>query len=268
MGTIQLVAQTEAPAVKDSSGRRFGQNEMQEAHSIQASLLPAGSMCGEAFEIAYRYTPFSEVGGDFADFFRLPDGLIGIYVGDVVGKGLPAAMYGSLVMGALRGITKTGADPASVLGLLNHTLMQRPIEGRFCATLYALFNPATRELTFSNAGLPLPLLVSESACRLVGEGGLPSGLFSDATYDQYTVPLFPGDSVLFATDGLHESRNQQGAEFCSAAMSQTWARCRCKPAVESLDYLFDGLHAFSEGNGQDDDVTAVVLTIPPQQTSS
>lgn len=267
MGTIQLVRDTEVLAVRDLSTGRFGQNDMHEAQCIQASLLPTGPMHDESFEIAFRYTPFSEVGGDFADFFRLPDGLIGIYLGDVVGKGLPAAMYGSLVMGALRGIKKTGADTAAVLGLLNETLMQRPLEGRFCSTLYALFNPATRELTFSNAGLPMPLLVSGTTCQLLGEGGLPSGIFPDATYDQHTVPLAPGDSVLFATDGLHESRNPEGSEFCSVQMTQTWAQCRCKSAGESLDYLFDSFHAFSQG-GQHDDVTAVVLTIPLQNPSN
>jgi phosphoserine phosphatase RsbU/P len=238
---------------------------MHEAQCIQASLLPTGAMRDDSFEIAFRYIPFSEVGGDFADFFRLPDGLIGIYLGDVVGKGLPAAMYGSLVMGALRGIRKTGADTAGVLGLLNGTLMQRPLEGRFCSTLYALFNPATRELTFSNAGLPMPLLASETECRLLGEGGLPSGLFPVAAYGQHTVSLSPGDSVLFATDGLHESCNYEGAEFCNIQMGRTWAQCRCRSAEASLDYLFDRFHAFSKGSGQLDDVTAIVLTIPSRE---
>jgi len=268
MGTIQLVTKTEAAAGRHSSGGHFGLNDMHEAHCIQASLLPTGAMHDEAFQIAFRYIPFSEVGGDFADFFRLPDGSIGIYLGDVVGKGLPAAMYGSLVMGALRGIRKTGADTASVLGLLNERLMQRPLEGRFCSTLYALFHPVTRELTFSNAGLPLPLLVSETTCRLLGEGGLPSGLLPEATYCQHTVRLSSGDSVLFATDGLHESRNPEGDEFWHAEMSEAWAQCGGKSAAESLDYLFDSLHAFSQGGGQDDDVTAIVLTIPPQNAGS
>lgn len=262
MGTIQLATKAGPLADKNLSTGRFGQNDMHEAHCIQDSLLPTGSMHDEGFEIAFRYIPFSEVGGDFADFFRLPDGLIGIYLGDVVGKGLPAAMYGSLVMGAFRGIRKTGADTADVLSLLNATLMQRPLEGRFCSTLYALFNPATRELTFSNAGLPMPLLASENDCRLLGEGGLPSGLFPEANYGQHTVSLSPGDSVLFATDGLHESLNCEGAEFCNFQMSRIWAHCRCRSAEASLAYLFERFHTFSKDGGQLDDVTAIVLTIP------
>ena len=149
------------------------QEHAREAKLIQSSLLPTKGLCHEAVEIAFRFMPFSEVGGDFVDFFGLPDGFIGIYLGDVVGKGLPAAMYAALVTGTLRGIHKSGTDTASVLARLNERLLQRPIRGRFCSTLYALFDPATRELIFSNAGMPLPLLVSGIACRQLGEGGLP-----------------------------------------------------------------------------------------------
>src|SRR5580704_16164853 len=131
--------------------------ERDEARQIQYSLLPAGDLNGEGFEIACRFAPLAEVGGDFVDFFHLPDGHAGIYVGDVVGKGLPAAMYSALVMGMLRGINKTGEDTASVLALLNKRLLVRPVSGRYAATLYALYDPATLKLTFSNAGLPYPL---------------------------------------------------------------------------------------------------------------
>jgi phosphoserine phosphatase RsbU/P len=200
-------------AGKDFCCKRICDHYRQEAKRIQTLLLPTRAPEHEAVEIAFRFTPFSEVGGDFADFFTLPDGLIGLDLGDVVGKGLPAAMYGALVMGTLRGIHKTGTDTARALRLLNERLAQRPIQERFCSTLYALFNPVTSELTFSNAGIPLPLLVSGITCRALGEGGLPSGLFPGADYSTHIVGLAPGDSVLLATDGLHEWQNQDGIEF-------------------------------------------------------
>ena len=134
---------------------------------------------------------------------------------------MPAAVYGALVMGTLRGIHKCGTDTAKVLALLNERLVQRPIHGRFCSTLYALFNPATRELIFSNAGMPLPLLISETGCRQLGEGGSPSGMFPGATYDRHVVQLDPGDGVLFATDGLHELRNREGVDFYPARMEES-----------------------------------------------
>jgi serine phosphatase RsbU (regulator of sigma subunit) len=146
---------------------------------------------------------------------------------------------------------------------LNERLLQRPIEGRFCSTLYALFNPATRELIFSNAGMPLPLLVSGAACRQLGEGGFPSGMFRGATYGRHVVQLSPGDCVLFASDGLHELRNGEGVEFCTSQIEEVWAQCRHKSATESVDFVFDRQLAFSNGTAPHDDITAVVLKVLP-----
>jgi serine phosphatase RsbU (regulator of sigma subunit) len=234
---------------------------IREAKLVQSSLLPTKGLSHESVEIAFRFVPFSDVGGDFVDFFRLPDGLIGIYLGDVVGKGLSAAMYAALVTGTLRGIHKSGTDTASVLARLNERLLQRPISGRFCSTLYGLFNPATRELIFSNAGMPLPLLVSGTACRQLGEGGLPSGMFPGATYGRHVVQLRPGDSVLFATDGLHDLRNGEGVEFCTAQMEAAWTQCGHKSATESADFVFDRQAAFSNCSAPHDDITALVLKV-------
>jgi len=234
---------------------------LHQAKLIQSSLLPATGLCHESVEIALRFIPFSEVGGDFVDFFRLPDGLVGIYLGDVVGKGLSAAMFAALVIGTLRGIHKTGTDTARVLAQLNERLLQRPIPGSFCSALYAVFNPAKHELTFSNAGMPLPLLVAGAACRQLGEGGLPSGLFPGTAYSRHVVQLSPGDSVLFATDGLHELRNPDGVEFCTTQLEEVWAQCQHRSAAESADFVFDRQVAFSEGSAPHDDIAVVVLKV-------
>jgi phosphoserine phosphatase RsbU/P len=240
---------------------RVCEDHMREACLIQYSLLPTACLLDRCIEIAFRFNPFFQVGGDFVDFFRLPDGLIGLYLGDVVGKGLSATMYGALVMGVLRGIHKSDTDTGTVLSLLNERLLQRPLPGRFCSTLYAVFDPSTRTLAFSNAGLPFPLHASATQCQHLGQGGLPSGLVASATYDQHIVQLSPGDAVLFATDGLHESLNPEGIEFCSTRMPELWAQCQLKSATDSLDHLFDGLQAFSNGTLPHDDITAVVLKV-------
>jgi serine phosphatase RsbU (regulator of sigma subunit) len=233
-----------------------------EARLIQDSLLPAGTLRGPSFEVAYRYQPLVEVGGDFADFFQLPNGLVGLYVGDVVGKGVTAALYAALVMGTIRGINKTGEDPASVLALLNKRLRVRPVPGRYSSTLYALFDPASGELVFSNAGLPLPLLVSAAGCRLLGEGGFPSGMFPDAAYETHRVRLLPGDTVLFATDGLHEMRNEKEEDLSWGKLAEIWKACRRKTADEALDFLFEEVRTFSENGRHHDDITALVLKVP------
>ena len=258
----KLVSRAESKSARTSpTCGRICDAQASEAQLIQSSLLPTKGLCHESAEIAFRFMPFSEVGGDFLDFFCLPDGFIGIYLGDVVGKGLPAAMYAALVTGTLRGIHKTGTDTAGVLARLNERLLQRPLPGRFCSTLYALFNPATRELIFSNAGMPKPLLVSGTTCRPLGEGGLPSGMFPGAAYERHAFQLRPGDCVLFATDGLHELLNPDGVEFCTVQMETVWAKCGHKSATESADFVFDHQAAFSNGIAPHDDVTAVVLKV-------
>ena len=239
--------------------------EKDEAREIQRSLLPEGPLKGPAFEVAYRFFPFAGVGGDFADFFNLPNGLVGLYIGDVVGKGLSAALYAALVMGMLRGIHKTGQDTDGALALLNKRMLVRPVSGRYATTLYALFDPIARVLTFSNAGLPYPMLVSGSGCSMLGGGGLPSGLFPGTTYESHKVELSPGDAVLFATDGLHEIRDDRNNDFSWEKLGEIWRQCRCKSAEESLDFLFQKAVQFTAGSKPPhDDITAVVLKVPPE----
>jgi phosphoserine phosphatase RsbU/P len=236
--------------------------EKDQAREIQQSLLPVGSLKHARYEVACRYAPLAEVGGDFADFFTLPNDMVGIYIGDVVGKGLAAAMYGALVMGMLRGVHKCGTDTAAVLTVLNKRLMVRPVPGRYCATLYAIFDPGRRQLSFSNAGLPYPVHASDRLAQTLGHGGVPSGMFPGSVYDTHTVQLAPGDAVLFATDGLHEMRNERSEDFSWGKLGEVWQRSHDMPADESLDMLFREMHVFASGAPRHDDITAVVLKVP------
>jgi len=155
----------------------------EEAREIQNSLQPSGIFAKRSIEIAYRFFPFAGVGGDFADFFILPDGIAGRYIGDVVRKGLAAARYAALVIETLRGINKTGEQTSTVLAVLNKRLFVRPVPGPFATTRYAAYDPRSRELTFSNAGMPDPRRAPDSGCQQLKEAGLPSGMFPGASYD-------------------------------------------------------------------------------------
>jgi sigma-B regulation protein RsbU (phosphoserine phosphatase) len=109
--------------------------------------------------------------------------------------------------------------------------------------------------------LPYPLLASKAGCSGLGQGGMPSGMFDGTSYEQHSVELQPGDSVLFATDGLHELRNLADDFLNDAELANWWHACREGSADESLNSLFDRARIFSNGNGQHDDVTAVVLKV-------
>ena len=187
--------------------------EIEEARNIQQAMVCVEPLRIEPTEISSRFRPVTEVGGDFLDYFRLQDHRLGLYLGDVVGKGLAAAMYAALAMGTIRGIHKSGTTPTAVMALLNERLRMRVVPGRYCALQYAVYDPATRELDYANAALPRPILISPQGCREVGDGGLPSGLFAGATYDRYCLELQTGEAVLVCTDGIMDARNAEGDDF-------------------------------------------------------
>jgi phosphoserine phosphatase RsbU/P len=244
------------------TGKTTGFSELVvgEACLVHKALLPREPLHGPDYEITYLIRTFSEVGGDFLDYFSMPDGKLGIYMGDVVGKGLPAAMYAALAVGGLRSIRKTGEEPAAVLELFNKRLMVRPIPSRYCASQYAVFDPATMELRVANAGLPLPLHLWAAGSCTIGEGGLPSGLFDFATYQQSTIRLAPGDAVLFATDGLIEATAPDGDQFGPSRLGDLCAMLDNESPDLFLSSLFDAIEDFTGGQPSDD-MTAAVLKI-------
>jgi CheY-like chemotaxis protein len=246
------------PVTKEISG--FSELVVSEACLIQKLLLPREPLLGPNFEVTYLARAFSEFGGDFLDYFRLSDGQLGIYMGDVVGKGLPAAMYAALAMGSLRSIRKTGEEPAAILELFNKRLLVRPVASRYCASQYAVFNPVSLELRVANAGLPLPLHLSASGCRPLGEGGLPSGLFDFARYEQNNSRLAPGDAILFATDGLSEASDKHGEQFGMSRLIDLCAMFDYSAPDPFLHTVFDAIEQFTGGQ-RSDDMTAVLFKV-------
>lgn len=259
MGIVKSMEACEVALAEKSSG--FSELVVGEAVLIQKLLLPREPLRESNFEITYLTRTFSEVGGDFLDYFLLSDGKLGIYLGDVVGKGLPAAMYAALAAGGLRAIHKTGQEPSAVLELFNKRLRVRPIPSRYCATQYAVFDPETLELRVANAGLPLPLHLSTTACCTIGDGGLPSGLFDFATYEQYTVQLSPGDAVLLTTDGLSEARSSDGQPLDMPRLIDLCAMLDYGSPDVFLRSLFNSIEDFTGGNASDD-MTAAILKVP------
>jgi len=264
MGIVKSAEMCEAPVAERTPG--FSDLIVGEAVLIQKLLLPREPLHESNFEATYLMRTFSEVGGDFLDYFLLSDGKLGIYLGDVVGKGLPAAMYAALAAGGLRAIHKTGQEPSAVLELFNKRLRVRPIPSRYCATQYAVYDPAKLELRLANAGLPLPLHLSANGCCTVGDGGLPSGLFDGATYDQYTIQLSPGDAILFTTDGLSEARGRDGEPLDMPRLIDLCAMLDYSSSDVFLRSVFDSIEEFTGGNPSDD-MTAAILKVPESATA-
>lgn len=235
---------------------KLREQELEEARVIQNVMLPAHPLRAGGVTISHEFQPVAEVGGDYLDYFALSDATIGLYVGDVSGKGLPAALYAALAVGTLRGVHKTGQEPGRVLSILNERLLLRGIPGRHTAIQYAVFDPVTARMRIVSAGMPGPLLLRGRDSRVLEVAGLPPGLFPGVTYDELTVQLEPGDSVLFFTDGLTDSRNTGDQEFGVEGIRELCGRHFGEPPLDLLGHLFSAIQEFTANCKQWDDMTA------------
>jgi sigma-B regulation protein RsbU (phosphoserine phosphatase) len=202
---------------------KLREQELEEARVIQNVMLPLHPLRTAGVTISHEFQPVMEVGGD------------------VSGKGLHAA----LAVGTLRGIHKTGMEPERVLSLLNERRLLRGIPGRHSAIQYALFHPATARMRIVSAGMPGPLLLRGEDSRILQIAGLPPGLFSAATYDELSLQLEPGDSLLFFTDGLSDARNLHDQEFGVEGVQDICRRCAGESPLDLLGHLFSTIQEFT-----------------------
>lgn len=179
---------------------------MRLARAVQEKLLPPPLARLPELELASGFLPAPSVGGDFYDCFHLQARSLGLYLGDVPGRGLESVLYALVVNEILRGLPKAGNEPADLLSLLNQRLLRRrALPGKFCCLAFALVDLERRHLVVANAGLPFPLLHRGDAVTAVEISGLPVGLFEPGEYDQAALSLQPGDRLLFCSDGLLEA---------------------------------------------------------------
>jgi phosphoserine phosphatase RsbU/P len=234
------------------------EQELDEARIIQHSLVPVESLSSGEVSVTHRLQSVHTVGGDFLDYFELSDRTVGLYLGDVSGKGLPGALYAALVVGTLRGVHKTGESPAAVLSLLNRRLCVRSISSRYSTVSYAVFDPRTRQMLISSAGMYGPLLLTRRGCVNLRLSGMPPGLFSNAQYDVSSVAIEPGESVLFITDGIAEMRKSDSGILGVEHLVDICARLYTEEPSKLLDVVFAAAEE-ADPNNQSDDRAAVVF---------
>lgn len=230
------------------------------ARQVQQGLLPPAEVALPEVEVAGRYLPSWSLGGDFYDYFRLDNGLLALFLGDVQGKGLAGALDALLVSGLLRGVHKAGARPAELLTVLNQRLCLRTGPGRFSCLGYALLDRTTRRLTFANAGLPFPLLVRRGEVRRIELTGSPIGLFENAAFDETVVDLQAGDRLLFYSDGVTDSlraRHSSGRDG-DEQLQDLLRSCGDESAARSADAL---LRRLRRGRARRDDISFILLRI-------
>ncbi|HET6932516.1 MAG TPA: GAF domain-containing SpoIIE family protein phosphatase [Candidatus Acidoferrum sp.] len=189
-------------------------NDLETAREIQRQLLPSGAKEIPGLDLATAYVPARELGGDFYDLLPYGVGRLAIANGDVSGKGTAAALYGSLAIGILRELVHDNeASPSEMLEQMNSRLLAARLDARFIAMQFAVYDAALRELTIANAGGTLPLLIRNRDVTEINVAGMPLGLLPEAEYEEVRLSLVPGDVVVFASDGIHESMNKEQEEF-------------------------------------------------------
>ena len=244
------------------------EKELRFAQRVQAALLPTDVPKRlRGADIAARFASARELGGDLHDFLMPEPNTLVVAVGDVSGKGVPAALYGAFAGELVRSRTfrrRYAPERFSVGGVLqamNTILHQRQLEEYYCTLCYALFDLKRHHVTLANSGLPYPVRCSADGCGQVELPGVPLGSFSGVTYDQVGYPLAVGDIFVFCTDGVFEAMNEQGLEFGSRNLIDIVTANRAQPARGIVDAIFDAVHAFRGEAAPNDDMTAVAIKI-------
>src|SRR5712692_6850004 len=250
---------TTAPPLELHAIERLRQEELEEARAIQSMMMPVEALRAGAVTVSHEFQPVTAVGGDFLDYFVLTDRTIGLYLGDVSGKGLPAALYAALAVGTLRGVHKTGTSPHDVLGTLNRRLMIRGMPRRHVAIQYALFDPHSHELQIASAGMPGPLYLCADGCGVLEITGIPPGLFAATGYETLTLQLQPGDSGFFCTDGITDAFGRDDEQFGIERLQELCEAPRSDSPTELLGRVFAAVENFSQGREQHDDMAAAVF---------
>jgi sigma-B regulation protein RsbU (phosphoserine phosphatase) len=244
------------------------EKELRFAQRVQAALLPTELPTRlKGVDVAASFAAARELGGDFHDLLTPEANTLIVAVGDVSGKGVPAALYsvfaGELVRSRTfrRRYQPEKSTPAAVLSSINIILHQRQLEEYYATLCYAVFDLKRRHVTLSNSGLPYPVRCTGDACGQIELPGVPLGSFFASTYDEVTLPLHKGDLLVFCTDGVSEAMTVDGREFGSERLVAVVAANRERRAKEIVDAIAKAVEEFREGAAPNDDTTIVVVRI-------
>jgi serine phosphatase RsbU (regulator of sigma subunit)/ketosteroid isomerase-like protein len=241
--------------------RERAEQELQVARRIQRASLPREVPQLEGWQINPYFRPAREVGGDFYEFFELPNGQLGFAVGDATGKGVPAALVMTATCAFLGGVaTASGSSPGEVLAQVNEAVLARIPANMFVTCFYGVLDPSSGHFSYANAGHNLPCCCHvEGALTELKARGMPLGLMPGMSYEQHETILTVGESVLFYTDGLTEAHNSQGEMFGTPRLRSLLSD-RFESRRDLSAALVRELRRFTgDGWEQEDDITLLTL---------
>lgn len=237
--------------------------EMEAASQIQRSFLPSSELEGpldDKFNLFATMKPAKDIGGDFYDYFMIADNKLGFAIGDVSGKGVPAALFMSVSRTVLRTVAFEAGEPGDVLARVNVILARDNSEGMFVTLFYAILDLDTGILQISSAGHDdLFLLTGTDGLEPLQHTGPAVGLFEEAQYQTLTRQLKSGDAVFVLTDGVTEAFNIDGRVFTVDRLERLLRRCKRSDARTIVETVTREVTAFSEGTEQSDDITCLAV---------
>jgi len=232
------------------------------ARELQFRLLPQKMPTFQNAEVASRFAPARQIGGDLYDFVKYSgEGVTGIAVGDVSGKGAPAAIYAALVSGIARSLANEEPSAAGMLEAINLSLSERPIEGQYVSMIYAIWDDNQQLLQIANSGLPRPLHCRAGKLEEIQATGLPIGLFPNATYDELNLRGRAGDVFLFFSDGILDATSSAGEMFGRRRLENIARANAQRSAEEIVDAIFRAVSSHAEGVETFDDQTIVAIKV-------
>lgn len=237
------------------------EQELTIAQSIQNSLLPTEAPKTPELEIAFNSVPARQVSGDYFQVLPLTDRQMGIFVGDVSGKGMPAALIMAVITTALRDEVNRHRHPGELLSALNERLLDRLLQNQMnSALIAAVFDPFSYELTIANAGMVQPYLRTEGQWDFVDVGGYPLGSSQEARYATKTVKLDPGTAMILFSDGIVESMDRKGEFFGFERLELLLGGIdKDASAQEMLKQIVDAVNTHLGEEVPQDDITVMVL---------
>jgi sigma-B regulation protein RsbU (phosphoserine phosphatase) len=259
MANVAAIRIENARLAEIEQTERIMQRELSQAAEIQGRMLPDKAPLVAGTDLAGYNAACRTVGGDYYDFFPYADGRVGLALGDVSGKGMPASL---MMMGLQARVQVLAEEPqnlAAVVTRLNKITCQNCPSNRFITFFICVLNPATGELTYCNAGHNPPVLVrAGGSVEYLEGGGPPLGILPSVNYAEYHVQLVPGDVLAIYSDGVTEAMNAKDEEFGDESFAEALKANRQKGAAEIVDAVTQALTAFTAGSPAADDITLVV----------
>jgi phosphoserine phosphatase RsbU/P len=234
--------------------------ELEVAREIQLAMLPSGTYSAGGVEICGTTRPANTVGGDFYDVLPLPDGRIILTLGDVAGKGSPAALLMALLLAVLRTLVDEGLEARALVERLNTQIWRHSPASRFITLFYAVYDPATGTLTYVNAGQNPPLVHRhDGTFDRLGGTGVALGMFDKSTYEAVETRIDPGDLLVLYSDGITEAENPDGEPFEESGLQGVIVHYRNASPAQLGTVILKTVEAHAQASRFGDDLTILIM---------